>query len=137
SHGEYRPPLKPPQALKAQSTPRTSPSWPTTKVGPQSRIQESFDDISTSRTDSGSAPRAAAYWARETQTVTGSASAMTEATDANACWAGLAPLRQLSDRSGQSIQHPTCGSNSPGIRKPSCLGVLVSVLAMRGPSHLE
>ena len=36
--------------------------------------------------------------------------------------AGSAPNRQLSFRSGHNIQHPLCGSNSPGIRNPSSLG---------------
>ena len=30
--------------------------------------------------------------------------------------AGFAPRRQLSGRSGQAIQQPACGSNSPGMR---------------------
>ena len=37
--------------------------------------------------------------------------------------AGFAPSRQLSGRSGQAIQVPAWGSNSPGIRKPSASGV--------------
>ena len=34
---------------------------------------------------------------------------------AKARGAGLAPSRQLSGRSGHNIQHPACGSNSPGM----------------------
>ena len=59
--------------------------------------------------------------------VTGSLAAMASATAANTAWAGLAPARQLSVRSGQSIQHPACRSNSAGIRKPSRWGVDASV----------
>jgi hypothetical protein len=39
----------------------------------------------------------------------------------------LAPERQLSERSGHSIQQPECRSNSAGMRKPSLAGVDVSV----------
>lgn len=35
------------------------------------------------------------------------------ATSAKACWAGLAPPRQLSGRWGHSIHTPACSSNSP------------------------
>lgn len=59
--------------------------------------------------------------------MTGSKRAMASATAQNARWAGLPPPRQLSGRSGQSIQTPACGSNSAGMRKPSALGV-VSVI---------
>jgi hypothetical protein len=44
-----------------------------------------------------------------------------------AACAGLAPARQLSGRSGQSIQQPECRSNSAGMRKPSRAGNDVSV----------
>jgi hypothetical protein len=37
-------------------------------------------------------------------------------------YAGSAPSRQLSGRSGHSIQQPACRSNSPGIQKPSRKG---------------
>ena len=37
--------------------------------------------------------------------------------------AGAACSRQLSGRRGQSIQHPRCGANSAGMRKPSAAGV--------------
>ena len=65
-----------------------------------------------------SAWRSRAFWycAGETQTVTGSNCKMAVATSRKAFCAGLAPSRQLSLRSGQSIQTPACGSNSAGIR---------------------
>jgi hypothetical protein len=47
---------------------------------------------------------------------------MAAATAANTACAGLAPQRQLSGRSGQSIQQPECRSNSAGMRKPSFAG---------------
>jgi hypothetical protein len=46
---------------------------------------------------------------------------------ANARCAGSARPRQLSARSGQSIQQPAWGSNSAGIQKPSRVGVDCSV----------
>jgi hypothetical protein len=52
---------------------------------------------------------------------------MAVATPTNACCAGRAASRQLSGRSGQSIQQPACGSNSAGIQNPSAAGVLVNV----------
>ena len=45
----------------------------------------------------------------------------------NTACAGLAPARQLSVRSGHSIQQPEWRSNSAGILKPSLDGVEVSV----------
>ena len=59
--------------------------------------------------------RACTNCRREAATVTGSPVAMAVATAANAACAGLAPSRQLLGRSGQSIQQPECGSNSPGM----------------------
>ena len=126
SHGKYSPSTSPPQALKDQSTPLTSDPL-VTKVGPQSRIQESSVDISTTRTSSGSWDLALSYWALLTHTVTGSNWLMAFATSTNTFWAGLAPSLQLSGRSGQIIQQPSCGSNSPGILKPSCFEVVVYV----------
>src|SRR5687767_4956404 len=67
--------------------------------------------------------------------VTGSKRAMAVATSAKATCAGCAPCRQLSGRSGQSIQQPACGANSAGIANPSLSGVELSVRAMVGP-HL-
>jgi hypothetical protein len=55
---------------------------------------------------------------------------MAAATFAKACWAGNAPRRQLSGRSGQSIQQPAWGANSAGMEKPSASGVESSVFAM-------
>ena len=55
--------------------------------------------------------------------MTGSQTAIASATAAKASCAGPAPSRQLSGRSGQTIQQPACGSNSPGMRKPSAAGV--------------
>src|SRR3984957_5805058 len=127
SQGKYKPPSRPPQALKVQSTPRRRPFASMTKVGPQSRIHASLLVISTTRTSRGS--RARGLWDRaaETPTLTGSAATMAAATAANTACAGLAPQRQLSGRSGQSIQQPECRSNSAGMRKPSFAGVEVSV----------
>src|SRR5262245_42625670 len=59
---------------------------------------------------------------------------MAAATAAKADCAGLAPSRQLSGRSGQSIQQPACNSNSPGMRKPWRAGVAVRVRVTKGPS---
>src|SRR5688572_6405516 len=56
---------------------------------------------------------------------------MAAATSANARCAGCAPSRQLSGRSGQSIQQPACGVNSAGMAKPSAAGVLLMVVVMR------
>jgi hypothetical protein len=126
SHGKYNPPLSPPQALKCQSTPRTVPRLFTTHVGPTSRIQQSSCASSTSRTLSPSSVRALLKWALETPMLTGSNRAMLRATCAKASCAGRAASRQLSGRSGHSIQQPACGSNSPGMRKPSAAGVLAS-----------
>src|ERR1700738_2954159 len=127
SQGKYNPPSRPPQALKLQSTPLRRPLPSITNVGPQSRIHASLLLISTTRTSRGN--RARAFWncAADTPTVTGSAPATAAAIAANAACAGLAPERQLSGRSGQSIQQPECGSNSAGMRKPSFAGVDVSV----------
>src|SRR5580692_10646261 len=127
SHGKYKPPSRPPQALNVQSTPRRRPLASITKVGPQSRIHASLLLISTTRTLS--AKRARAFWncAAETPTVTGSPWAMAAAIAANTACAGLAPSRQLSVRSGHSIQQPEWRSNSAGMRKPSFAGVEASV----------
>jgi ApbE superfamily uncharacterized protein (UPF0280 family) len=102
--------------LKIQSTPRTSPSSFTTKVGPASRIQESSLDISTTRTCSGSWLRALSYCRAETATVTASVSAIAVATAVNAACAGLPPRRQLSGRSGQTSQQPAWWAHSAGMR---------------------
>jgi hypothetical protein len=102
----------------------------TTKVGPQSRIQASLLEISTTRTCAGSRLRAFSYWSLFTPTVTGSNSEMAVATWTQARCAGLAPRRQLSGRCGHSIQSCSCGSNSPGMRKPSARGVLSMVVLM-------
>src|SRR6202795_3558621 len=127
SQGKYKPPSRPPQALKVQSTPLRRPFPSMTNVAPQSRIHASLLLISTTRTSRGK--RARAFWncAAETPTLTGSAPAMAVAIAANTACAGLAPQRQLSGRSGQSIQQPECRSNSAGMRKPSFVGVEVSV----------
>src|SRR5262245_32435795 len=77
---------------------------------------------------SGSIDRACTNCACEAATVTGSPVAMAVATAANAACAGFAPQRQLLVRSGHSNQVPECGSNSPGMRKPSAAGVVVRVL---------
>ena len=55
--------------------------------------------------------------------MTGSNSAIAAATETNASCAGRAASRQLSARSGQSIQQPACCSNSAGIQNPSASGV--------------
>ena len=88
-----------------------------------SRIQASSVETSTTRTEGGSIARQFSNWASETAIVTGSEAAIASATAAKASCAGFAPSRQLSGRSGQAIQQPLCGSNSPGIRKPSAAGV--------------
>src|SRR5579862_1594326 len=83
------------------------------------------------RTAGGSVARAAAYCAVETPMMTGSKRAIADATAANAPCAGCARMRQLSGRSGQSIQQHRCGASSAGIAKPSRAGVEVRVLAMK------
>src|SRR5690606_31535591 len=96
-HGEYRPPSKPPQELKSQFTPRTSPLLLMTNVGPVSRTQASSLDISTTRIFGTSRrARAFSYWPADTATVTGSKRAMALATATCAACAGLPPRRQLS-----------------------------------------
>ncbi|MNC28948.1 hypothetical protein D3C75_771780 [compost metagenome] len=128
-HGAYRPPSKPPQALKVQSTPRSSPLALITKVGPVSRTQASSLLISTTRMSPWARrARALAYCPALTHTVTGSKRAMALATATKAACAGLAPSRQLSGRSGQTIQVWLCGAHSAGMRKPSARGVVLRVV---------
>ena len=55
--------------------------------------------------------------------MTGSPVAIAVATAANAACAGFAPARQLSQRSGHSIQQPECRSYSAGMRNLSRAGV--------------
>ena len=102
----------------------------TTKVGPQSRIQASLLESSITRTASGRRSTAFSYWSWFTPTVTGSKREMAVATSTQARCAGFAPSRQLSGRCGHSIQICLCGSNSPGMRKPSARGVLSMVVVM-------
>ena len=100
-HGKYSPSTKPPQALNVQSQARMSPLSLMTNVDPQSRIHESllvFQPCGCFR-ESG-----------------------------RAFWAGFEPFLQLSGRSGQSIHICVCPSNSAGILKPSCFGVIPSIL---------
>jgi hypothetical protein len=85
-------------------------------VGPVSRTQASLLLISITRTVGGNWARANSYWAAEAATLTGSNCPMAAATAAKARWAGRAPSRQLSSRSGQIIQAPAWRSNSPGIQ---------------------
>jgi len=80
----------------------------------------------------GSAARAAAYCAVEAPMVTGSKRPIADATAANARCAGCARRRQLSGRSGQSIQQHWCGPSSDGIAKPSRAGVVVRLRGMSG-----
>jgi hypothetical protein len=101
-----------------------------TNVGPTSRIHASSWDISTTRTCAGSWALANSKCPADAPTVTGSNRAMAVATFANACCAGNAPRRQLSGRSGHSIQQPAWGANSAGIEKPSASGVESRVFAM-------
>ena len=75
--------------------------------------------ISTTRTSLGRAARACSNCPGETAMVTGSLGWIAAATAANASSAGLAPRRQLSSRSARSSSTPSCGSNSPGMWKPS------------------
>jgi hypothetical protein len=56
------------------------------------------------------------------------------ATVAKASWAGLAPRRQLSQRSGQSIQQPAWRAYSAGMRNPWRAGETWRVTVMRGSS---
>ena len=74
--------------------------------------------------------RAFSYWSWFAPTVTGSKRAIALATSTQARCDGLAPRRQLSGRCGHSIQVWACGSNSPGMRKPSARGVLSIVCVM-------
>ncbi|MCY1307028.1 hypothetical protein D9M70_569250 [compost metagenome] len=53
---------------------------------------------------------------------------MALATAVKAACAGLPPSRQLSGRSGQTIQVWLCASHSAGMRKPSARGVVVRVV---------
>ena len=57
---------------------------------------------------------------------------MAVATAAYARCAGAALSRQLSARSGQSIQVPACGSHSAGIRNPSFAGVGMAAILRDG-----
>ena len=75
-------------------------------VGPTSRIQASSDEISTTRIASGNKVRAFSHWLWPAPTVTGSKAEMASATLAKAAWAGCAPIRHVSSRSGHSIQQP-------------------------------
>ena len=70
----------------------------------------------TTRTASGSRARAFSNCAFDTSIVTGSNCAIAAATAQNAACAGFAPSRQLSGRSGQIINTPSCGANSAGIK---------------------
>jgi hypothetical protein len=56
-----------------------------------------------------------AYCFALTIMVTGSKREMAVATAVKAAWAGLAPRRQLSGRSGQIIQQPAWGNHSAGM----------------------
>jgi hypothetical protein len=105
----------------------------TTKHGPLSRNQVSLQVISTTRTCGGNWRRAVANCAAEAQTVTGSLCEIAVTICTQTFCAGLAPLRQTSVRSGQPSQQPDLVSNSPGKRKPSCLGVESSKRAMVKP----
>ena len=99
------------------------PVAPVTKLGPTSRIHESSLETSTTRIDGASIARQDSKPASEAPTVTGSLALIASATAANASRAGPAPRRQLSGRSGHSIQQPSWASNSPGMRSPSAAGV--------------
>jgi len=127
SQGKYKPPLKPPQALKVQSTPRRRPLPSITNVGPQSRIHASLLLISTRALRAASARAHSGICVADTPTVTGSAPAMAVAIAANAACAGLAPERQLSGRSGHSIQQPSAVRIRQACESPSFAGVDVSV----------
>src|ERR1700688_4644350 len=95
----------PPQDLKTQSTPRTSPVWSlTTKFGPISRIQASSFDISITRMCGGNMARAFLYCRADTHIVRGSLVAIAVATREYARCAGRAPNGYSSVRSGQIIQ---------------------------------
>jgi hypothetical protein len=85
----------------------------------------------------GSMLRAIANCRAEAPTVTGSLLAIADATATQARRAGAAASRQLSGRSGQSIQQPRCGSNSPGMRKPAAEGQDFSVFGIAFPSASE
>ncbi len=95
-----------------------------------SRIQASLLLISTTRTASGSRARAFSNWSWLTPMVTGSKRPMAAATATNARCAGLPPRRHTSGRCGHSIHVPPCGSNSPGMWKPSARGVPCSSRAI-------
>src|ERR1700733_1136869 len=115
----------PPQDLKIQSTPRTSPDRSlTTKFGPISRIQASSFDISITLMCDGNMARAFLNCRAETHMVTGSLVAIAVATRAYARCAGLAPNGYSSVRSGQIIQQRVLDSMAPGMRKPSARGVV-------------
>ena len=84
-------------------------------MGPISRIQASFVLISTTRTAALRAARAREYCCAETTLLTGSYSAIVFATVANTCCAGAPLSRQLSGRSGQTIQTCAWGAHSAGM----------------------
>jgi hypothetical protein len=97
-----------------------------------SRIQASSVASSTTRTCGGRARRAASSWPAEAVTVTGSQATIASATAANASWAGRAPSRQVSGRSGHAIQVRSWGAHSAGIENPSSRGVEPTVV-VTGP----
>ena len=122
----------PPQALKRQSTPRRTPRASTTNGGTDvAHPGIVARDLHHAHCAAAARRARTAHTGAElAPTVTGSKRAIAAATAANARCAGRAPSRQLSGRSGHSIQQPACGSNSAGIQKPSRAGVLAWVVGM-------
>src|SRR5690606_26237666 len=109
-----------------------------TKVGPVSRTQASSLLISTTRIcGSSSCWQAFRYCPALAQTVTGSKRAMARATAAKAACAGTPCSRQLSGRSGQTIQVWLCGAHSAGMKKPSARGVVLRVVMTISVDRVE
>src|SRR5699024_11730824 len=93
-------------------------------------------DISTTLTSPGKLALACSNWSAFTPTVTGSKRDITLATSEKALCAGFAPLLHVSVLVGQSIQVLLWGSNSPGMRNPSVLGVFCIVLVTSIPPRI-
>ncbi len=107
----------PPQALKRKSTPARCPSGPSTKIGPESRNQESSSGSSTTVTPSPHRSRASAPLPGSATMVTGSNCAIALATCAYSVFTSSKTSPHSSCRVGQAIRQPSCSVHSAGIRK--------------------
>ncbi len=112
-----------PQALKRKSTPARRPSSSRTKIGAESRNQESSWGISTTVRSGPHRVRASSPWPGGATMVTGSNSAMARATAAYSRFTSSRLSPQRSDRTGQAIRQPSCSVHSAGMRW--VMGILV------------